>query len=145
MLNDKGGSIFMDIKLIAGIGFVVEVIASIFIFLVLVRQIKLFKHHVQEDLIWYRRILFIMSITIFVGSLLPMLIDLFTVFSLVRRTTDHVNLIGVVYFIANTLKSLLLSSLIWVLYRMAARTLINADIELARSQESTHDNTGARV
>lgn len=115
----------MDIKLVASIGFAAEVASSIFILLVIIRQITLFKYHVQKDLIGYRKVLFAISIICFIGSILTMLIDLFTLLDIVKRTTNYLNPIGALYFLGNTSKSLLLSLLLWILYRMAGRTIID--------------------
>lgn len=114
----------MDIKTLAWCLLVGQLGSAIFMFAVIHRQIRLFGMRVQADIIWFRRVLFGLAMVIFLGNTVPLIVDVLTVMDLVTRSAKHINTVGLYYTASNTLVAFFSSVLIWLLYRLAARTVL---------------------
>lgn len=108
----------MNIKTLAFLLLVGRLVSLVFLLLVLVRQVRLFKIPVSLQLNRYRMVLLIICIIGIVGTFVPILIDSLTLVSAVSRGTPQP--IGVAYAFSNNLTALAQAVFIWVLYRMAA-------------------------
>lgn len=119
----------MNIKVLAACLLVAHLISAIFMLLVIIRQYGLSKKRVQRELIWFRRLLFLLACGIFFGNFSPIFIDSLTALGSVTRSTDRVNAIGVVYSVSNAFVFTLTAFLVWAVYRMAASTILIVDHE----------------
>jgi hypothetical protein len=103
----------------------ISAVAMGFIFRVIKKQLGLFKKPLSErDIKHFRYTLFAISIVIVVMGLIPIIINVVTVFIEVggngnsgRPTT--VSLISFIYSLGVHLQTLLLSYLLWRIYRLA--------------------------
>lgn len=109
----------MDIKIYAAILLILRIASLYFIGAVLKRQLELFKLFIDKEIRTYRRILFVLAVAIFIGNLIPGLIDILTITSTLTRSSQTINGVGLVYSSAWAATSLLSSVLIWWLYRMS--------------------------
>lgn len=114
----------MDVRTLAWYLLLAQVGTVFFLFLVLIRQLSLFRLRVQRELMWVRRTLFALALVIFIGNVYPMVISAATVLGLVTRSTHRVNALGVSYSSDNTLTLFFSALLIWITYKMAERVLI---------------------
>lgn len=119
----------MDIKLLASILITGHIISAIFTSIVINRQRNLFRIKVDPDIQKVRRVLFGMSITVFIGNLIPILVDAGTLVGSITRSSHHVNAVGILYSVSNVVTAVVSAILIWTLYRLAARTLIDVENE----------------
>jgi hypothetical protein len=117
----------MDIKTYAAILLAGQSVAVVFTALILKRQAGLFKTNIQADLVWFRRVMFAMTLGIFLGELVFLAINLLTLLDVVTRSTHRINPVGLVYGLDITFVVMLFSILTWLLYRMAAKVLIRSD------------------
>lgn len=101
-----------------------QIASAVFMFFVLRRQVRLFKLYITPELKVFRKILFLLAVVIFLGNLVPIIIDTLTVISHIHRSTNQVNTVGLLYAVSNTLTATMSALLIWIMYRMAAETLI---------------------
>jgi len=111
--------LIMPIKLLAALLLVVQVGTVVFIVSVLKRQWGLFKLYVEPEIKKFRRNLFILALSIFLGNLIPMTIGFLTVIGAITRSASTVNLVSGIYTVANTFTLFFSSLLIWTLYRLA--------------------------
>ena len=114
----------MNIRTLSAVLLVGQILSVGFIFRVLQLQYGLFKTRIQSDLLLVRRTLFFLALVILLGNVIPLMLDIFTVFDNLRRGVSTVNLAGIFYTISNTLTLTVSAILIWQLYRMAAKVLI---------------------
>lgn len=114
----------MNIKTLAWILLIFRLLSMGFIVLVLRRQMRLFKLYIQPQLRTFRKVLFLLALIVFIGNLIPIVVDLLTVFSKIHRVVSRTNMAGVVYALSNDLVSLSSSVFIWYMYRVAAKTLL---------------------
>ena len=110
-----------DINSISAILFVLHLVASGFMLLVIKRQFGLFKKYIDPELRTFRLILFLLSVSIFLGNLVPLIIDLCNALGV---APDEVPVGRVVYITANAIVAVISSILIWSMYRMAAKTAV---------------------
>lgn len=109
----------MDIQTYAAILLVIRVISMGLMAAVLFRQLELFRLPVPKDIKWYRIVLFILALGVFLGNIVPAGIDILTIFGEVVRSAKVVNGIGLIYSLDAAGTSLLSSILIFWLYRMS--------------------------
>ena len=103
----------------------ISAVAMYFIFRVITRQVNLFKRPITEkDIKHFRYTLFAISIVIVVMGLIPIGINLITL--IVELTgngnsgrPNNITLISFVYSMGVHIQSLLLSYLLWRIYRLA--------------------------
>lgn len=124
----------MDIKDVALLLLLGRIVSVVFISLVIKRQLALFKKPIDPGLVGLRRTLFLLSLGVFVGNLIPIAIDILTIAtasSLHRE--DSPSIAGVTYALSNCVTASVSAVLIWTMYRQAAKTVILVDhnIEVA--------------
>lgn len=97
----------------------ISAVAMFFIFRVLLRQINLFKYPIADKNVkHFRYALFFISITIIVSGLIPIGINLLTLLVNTGRP-DTVSAVSFVYSLSVHVQTLLLSYLLWRIYRLA--------------------------
>lgn len=100
--------------LIAGVG-------MYYIFRVIREQRRLFKYKIKDKQIrHFRYVLFAISMVIVIMGLIPIAINLLTLFGGVNGRPHQVSAISLVYSLGVHIQSLLLSYLLWQLYKLAA-------------------------
>jgi uncharacterized BrkB/YihY/UPF0761 family membrane protein len=102
--------------------------SMVFIFNVLKRQWRLMKQPIPSYVKRYRYTLFILSLVIFAGNIVPIIIDALTLFIEVGRP-DTVKLVSLLYAYSNAITAVVSAYLIWTLYRLAADTKTVTDFE----------------
>lgn len=117
----------MDIRLLAIILLIGHGISTGFTLSVIRRQRELFKIKVDPEVQSVRRVLFGMSVTVALGNVIPIVVDALTIGAFVARSSNHVSTIGLFYSLSNVVTAAVSAILIWTLYRLAARTLIDVE------------------
>lgn len=126
----------MDIQLLAGLLLAGRIVSELFILFVLRRQWKLRKTTTHPRLMQMRRVLTLLAILVFVGNLYPLWLDAYTLFHPGIRTTQSVNIVGVIYSLDNNLTFMFASILIWTLYKLADVVLDVAELIAGRPLRS---------
>ena len=108
----------MNIKIIAAILLIERLISAGFIIAVIRRQGRLLRVRVPEQLERFRQVLFGLSLVIFVGNFIPILIDTLTLFANLQGRPNP-SAIGIAYALSNATTAVLSSVLVWVIYRLA--------------------------
>ena len=97
----------------------ISAVAMYFIMRVVTKQLKLFKSPISDkDIRHFRSTLFYISLTIIVMGLIPIAINLYTVFYPTGRPAT-VSPLSFVYSMGVHLQTLFLSYLLWRIYRLA--------------------------
>lgn len=109
----------MDIKIYAAILLFARIVSMILMGYVLRRQLQLFKLPIDKEIRTYRVILFVLALAIFVGNIVPAVIDMLTVTEVVVRSAKTINGVSLWYTLAWTVSSLLSAILIAWLYSMS--------------------------
>lgn len=117
----------MDIKTLATILIIFHLASAGFIGNVLHKQWGLFKTCIPRKLRNFRRLLFALSLVIFAGNLVPILVDGITIFGGVVGRTQHPKPISVAYALSNAATQMICAGLIWLLYKMAENVLKSDD------------------
>lgn len=98
----------------------ISAVAMFFIVRVIVRQVALFKYPITDRHVRrFRNTLFAISLTIIIMGLIPIAINVFTLFNDTARP-DRVQWLSFVYSLGVHLQTLLLSYLLWRIYRLAS-------------------------
>lgn len=98
----------------------ISAVAMYFIVKVIVRQVGLFKYPITDKHVRrFRNTLFAISITIIVMGLIPIAINVFTLFRDTGRP-PVVQWLSFIYSLTVHLQTLLLSYLLWRIYRLAS-------------------------
>lgn len=97
----------------------ISALAMSFIVRVLVQQLRLYKYHIQDKHVrYFRNMLFAISVTIIVMGMIPIAINVFTLFAPSGRPAV-ISPISLIYSLGVHLQTLLLSYLLWRIYRLA--------------------------
>lgn len=131
----------MDIRTLAWFLLLGQIGSALFMSAVIARQVTLFGRQMQRDLIWFRRVLFALAMVIFLGNAIPMGIDVVTVLGFVTRSANHINTVGLYYTTSNTLVAFTSSVLIWMLYRLAAKTVLITEVAQEAVDKEASGNT----
>lgn len=118
----------MTIKSYALTLLITHIASMVFIFLVLKRQWALMKLPIPPNIKRFRLTLFILSLAIFAGNIVPIIIDSLTLFIDTGRP-QTVKPVSLMYAYSNGITALVSSYLIWTLYRLAADTKSVTDFE----------------
>lgn len=111
----------IDIRTLAALLLIGQLVSVTFIILVLIKQYKLLKLPVEppsKEINNFRKLFFILSVIIFFGNLNPIAINIVTIFVDTARP-DHVAAISVSYAVSVSLTAAISSMTIWLLYRTA--------------------------
>jgi hypothetical protein len=99
---------------------IIAAIGMVFILRVLKKQISLFRYPIMDrEIRHFRYVLFLISIVIIVMGLIPISINVYSLFAETERP-DQVPIISLVYSLGVHIQSLLLSYLLWQVYKLAA-------------------------
>lgn len=109
----------MNIQTLALILLAGRAIAITFNILVLVRQWKIRKIPTHPRIMKIRRVLSALAIVVFIANLYPLWLDVVTLWDPGIRTSQVVNLKGVIYSLDNNLGFMFASIFIWALYKLA--------------------------
>lgn len=93
----------------------------IYISMVLRRQFGLFKVPISPYLNHFRKVLFTLSCIVLLGNVIPILIDVLTLFVQTGRPA-HLRIVSILYAFSNGVTALISAYLIWKLYHLAADT-----------------------
>lgn len=110
-----------DINSISAILFILHLIASGFMLSVIKKQLGLFKKYINPELRAFRLILFLLSMTIFIGNFIPLTIDFINA---IGDSVSEVAFNRVLYITTNAIIAVVSSGLIWSMYRQAAKTAV---------------------
>lgn len=98
----------------------ISAVAMFFIVRVIVKQLSLYKYKITDKTVkHFRNTLFAISIVIIVMGLIPIAINIATLFIETGRPST-VKPVSLVYSLAVQLQTLLLSYLLWRIYRLAS-------------------------
>lgn len=98
----------------------ISAVAMVFIGRVITKQLGLFKYSITDRHVRrFRNTLFAISLTIVIMGLIPISINVFTLFRDTGRP-DTVQLVSFIYSLTVHLQTLLLSYLLWRIYRLAS-------------------------
>lgn len=98
----------------------ISAVAMFFIVRVIARQVSLFKYPITDRHVRrFRNTLFAISLTIIIMGLIPIAINIFTLFRDTGRPPT-VQWLSFIYSLTVHLQSLLLSYLLWRIYRLAS-------------------------
>lgn len=107
----------MDIQLYATFLLVIRIASMALMGIVIYKQLQLFKLPIDREIRYYRIVFFVLAVGIFLGNVIPALIDIFTITGEIQRSTNTVNTIGVLYSLDAAGTALLSSIMIYTLYR----------------------------
>jgi hypothetical protein len=108
----------MDIKIIALTLLTARIVSVVFLLSVLRKQWAVLRTKDHPELGTLRRVLFYLSMVIFLGQFVPILIDAATLVAQVKRSDP--NPLGVAYAYSNAFTAMISSLLLWFVYRLAA-------------------------
>jgi len=98
----------------------ISAVAMFFIVRVIVKQISLFKYTITDKTVrHFRNTLFAISLVIIIMGLIPITINVATLFVETNRPST-VSAVSLIYSLAVHLQTLLLSYLLWRIYRLAS-------------------------
>lgn len=112
----------ISIKILAMLLLVFRIASDVFIFSVLRKQWALLKVKIDPELRNFRRVLFYLSLAVFLGNIIPIIIDGLTVVYGNMNRPQHVAPISILYALSNASTALISAFLIWLLYRLASNT-----------------------
>lgn len=121
----------VSLQLIAFFLLVARVISVIFIVTVLRLQWRLFKTEIdfrlvpnitklqKENVYRVRKVLFALSCVILLGNMIPIVIDLITLFNNNLGRPANIRPISIAYAFSNALTAMFSAIMIWTLYKLA--------------------------
>lgn len=137
----------ISITLYAAILLLVRIVSMTFITLVLKRQWALLKLPIKnaeqynvKALKHFRIVLFTIVLVIFIGNLVPAIIDIATILQANTGRPDTVNPVSLIYTLTASVTSLISSYLIWRLYRLAADEKDITDLTVKRLKDQIKSN-----
>lgn len=110
----------MTVQIVASILLALRFASIFFIFLVLVRQFRLFKLHIDSGLVSFRIIMFALGIVFLLGSVVPIGVDYY--YAVVHPNSGW-NWLLVGYAVSNAITALVASVILWNIYRIAGAEL----------------------
>ena len=110
----------ITVPVIAFILLVTRLTSVVFIVLVLIRQIKLFKLPIESHLVSFRMAMFSLNLVTLVGSIIPIYADFYYAF--IHQGSGEINII-VAYAVSNALVYLAGSVLVWKIYMIASKEI----------------------
>jgi len=109
----------IPLKLLAFVLLVMHIASAVYIFTVLRKQARLLMLPIDTYLKHFRMALFALSAAIFVGNIIPIVIDVLTLLVPINRPVS-VSFVSLAYALSNALTALVSAYLIHMLYRLAA-------------------------
>lgn len=106
-----------------------SIIAMVLIFKVLIKQVGLYKYKIKDkNISHFRDVLLAISLTIIIMGMIPITINLYTLFIPSGRPPE-VSTVSFIYTMGVHLQTLLLSYLLWRIYRLATGNFNDKDQE----------------
>lgn len=124
----------ISIQIIAVFLLIARLISVAFIAVVLRLQWRLFKSDIDFSLVpnlssfekkrvyLARKVLFALAVAVFLGNMVPIIIDTITIFNDDLGRPDSLQAISVAYAASNALTAMFSAILVWALYRIAGLT-----------------------
>lgn len=109
----------MELQVLAPILIVGRIITICFIVAVIRKQWRIRKSPIHPRLQNLRKVLTLLAILVFVGNLYPLFLDVITLLPPDIRTSNVINMLGVVYALDNNITFMLAAILIWTLYKLS--------------------------
>lgn len=106
----------LDIHVYAAILLSIRVVSMSLILFVLKKQWELFRLPIEKKAIGFRKTLFLSALVIFLGNIIPAIIDILTIHGSIVGRPSEVNTISVIYSFDNALVALLSSLFMWLIY-----------------------------
>ena len=98
----------------------IRIVSIIFIGLVIMRQLELFKMPIDAEVRRFRIVLFLLALGVFAGNLVPTTIDVLTIFNANHiGRPPQIGMTSFAYTLSASLTSLVSSLMIWKLYNLA--------------------------
>lgn len=119
----------MNIHIVAAILLPPHLIAIFFMALVIRKQYPLLNAQNDREVVSIRFILFFFAIILLLANIVPVMVDLLTLTDAVKRSTNVINSLGLVYTLANGAVALLSSVCFWLIYLLAERIVLNPNKE----------------
>lgn len=110
----------IPIEIIALILLLMRIGSGVFILIVMKKQWELLKVPIEPHLMRFRMVLFALSLAIFIGNIIPVIIDAATLFFDTTRP-PFLSVTSVSYAMSNAITALLSAYFIHTLYRIAAK------------------------
>lgn len=110
----------MDIQTLVVLLLLGRSISIMFILSVLNIQWRLLKRPIEPYIENFRKILFGLSLAILISNMIPVIIDIATLFTDIGRPAV-VSFAGVIYSLSNSLTAAISSLLVWYLYYVATK------------------------
>lgn len=108
----------IDLQTYAMILIVLRTLSAVFIVLVIKRQIELFKYPIHKSIRTFRVVLFLLSLAVLTGNVVPFTIDVLALFGGTNRP-DVVPSASIIYSISVSMTAVFSAILIWLLYFIA--------------------------
>lgn len=118
--RQERGHTIMSIQLYALLLIIARLASMAFMYMVLKRQLQLFKLPIETKLRHFRKVLFALALAIFLGNIAPLTIDILSLVASVGRP-PRISTVGVIYTFSASAVAFTSSYLVWRLYRLAAR------------------------
>ena len=108
----------MSIQALALLLLIGRAISITFIVLVIIKQWRLMRLPIDKEVVIFRRVFFVLSLIILAGNIIPIIIDVLTLFIETGRPAN-LRPISVSYALSNSFTAAVSAALIWSLYRLA--------------------------
>lgn len=124
----------VSIQIIAIFLLIARLISVVFILIVLRLQWRLFKTSIDFSMVpnlsnfakrqvyLARKVLFVLAVAVFLGNMVPIVIDTITIFNDNLGRPQELQAISVAYASSNALTAMFSAILVWALYRIAGLT-----------------------
>jgi hypothetical protein len=129
----------LSIHILAAILLAAHLGSGFYIGNVLRKQFQLLRLPIDAQLKSFRLVLLLLSITIFVGNFIPILVDAPTALGQTLGRPEHVKIISILYAVSNALTQLISAYMIHTLYRLAAA---DPEEQGERTEEALKRNKG---
>lgn len=114
----------IDLKTYVIVLLFIAALSMSYIFRVIREQRRLFKYTIEDQTVRrFRHILFAISVVIVVMGCIPIAINLLTLFHDDINRPKEISLVSLIYSLGVHLQSLLLSYLLWQIYKLAKNSI----------------------
>lgn len=137
----------MDIQQAALILLVLRIVSDGFILRVMFIQFSLLRADNDPHVKRLRYVLFFFSIAVFLGNMIPIIVDIATYFADIQRSAKILNPIGTVYSFSNAITSVVSAVFFWLIYKVTGEATVKLEAErdkLQTANDDYHDADDAR-
>jgi hypothetical protein len=107
-----------SIQLLALFLLLERVVSVTFMSMVVRKQYRLFKFHIDTGLVAFRKVMFAMSVVFLLSNVIPIIVDVFYAFIDIPQ---HADPILKVYTFSNATAAMVASIFLWLIYRIAGK------------------------